>query len=307
MLKNKILDKESGFLFYGITPPKLNTDYERIRTISDKQKERLKDVDLDAIVLYDIQDESSRTSMERPFPYIQTISPYEYSQQYLNDIDTPKIIYNSVGKYDSRGLTDWILTNQKSIDYTVFVGSPSRNQELSLSLKEAYKIKKNVENTMLLGGVTIPERHASKGDEHLRVFGKIEQGCTFFITQCVYNLDNSKNFLSDYFFTSQDENIAMAPIIFTLTPCGSLKTLQFMKWLGIDIPRWLGNELQHSRNILEDSIENCKYIAKELLVFSKKKSIPIGFNIESVAIRKEEIEASIMLVKDIKQIMDRIL
>ena len=92
-------------------------------------------------------------------------------------------------------------------------------------------------------------------------------------------------------------------LIFTLTPCGSLKTLDFMKWLGIDIPKWLNNDLKNAKDILSDSINVCKSIAAEIIDYSGSKNIPIGFNIESVAIRKDEIEASIELLKEIKRLM----
>lgn len=78
-----------------------------------------------------------------------------------------------------------------------------------------------------------------------------------------------------------------------------------MEWLGIDIPKWLYNDLKHSNDILSKSIDLCKNIAIEILDYSVTKNLPIGFNIESVAIRKEEIEASIELLKDIKGLMNR--
>ncbi len=45
----------------------------------------------------------------------------------------------------------------------------------------------------------------------------------------------SESLLSDYRHHGKEHGIALAPILFTLTPCGSAKTLQFMKWLGISI------------------------------------------------------------------------
>ncbi len=69
-----------------------------------------------------------------------------------------------------------------------------------------------------------------------------------------------------------------------------------MEWLGISIPSWLKNDLSRSGDILLESMNVCKYIARELLYFAKTKNIPIGFNIESVAIRKAEIDASIELL-----------
>ena len=106
--------------------------------------------------------------------------------------------------------------------------------------------------------------------------------------------------MSDYYYNSIENNRELFPLIFTLTPCGSLKTMEFMEWLGIDIPKWLKNDLKHSKDILGNSIDICKNIAEELLDYCNKKNIPIGFNIESVSVRKVEIDASIELLKYIK-------
>lgn len=302
-LKKQILEKKSGYLFYGLTPPKLKTATDRIKIIADKQIARLQNLDLDGLILYDIQDESSRTNIPRPFPFLSTLSPEYYSSEYLQKLKIPKIIYKSIGKQNPNEFKNWLLEQENQIDFSVFVGAPSKSQTSNLSLLEAYQIKQESNSSMLLGGVTIPERHMTKGNEHTRVFDKIDKGCSFFISQCVYNLENTKNFISDYYYWSIENNREMAPIIFTLTPCGSLKTLEFMNWLGIDIPKWLKSDLQHSNNILSESVKICTKIAGELLEYSKKKNIPIGFNIESVAIRKKEIDASIELVKTIKSMM----
>lgn len=302
-LKEKLLQKQNGVLLYGLTPPKTITEAEKVTTIAQKQIDRIKDLPIDGLVLYDIQDESSRTNIPRPFPFMPTFAPDEYSNQYLSGLDVPKIIYKSVGKYTPEGFNQWIEENSKSIECSVFVGSPSKDQVTSLSLQDAYKINANAENPVTLGGVTIPERHSAKGNEHIRLFNKVDNGCSFFISQCVYSINNSKDFLSDYYYHSQETGKEIVPIIFTLTPCGSVKTLQFTKWLGIDIPRWLHNDLTYSNNILDSSLNACRNIALELIEYAGNKNIPIGFNIESVAIRKEEIEASIELLKDIKGFM----
>jgi hypothetical protein len=305
MLKDRIVNKESGFLLYGLTPPKINTEEDKIRIIADKQVERLKGLEIDGLVLYDIQDESSRTGSPRPFPFMPTLVPDLYSDKYLNDLKIPKIIYKSVGKYTTDDFKSWIKQNSDNIDCSVFVGSPSKKQVSCLSLNDAYKINQDSNSSIILGGVAIPERHNKKGDEHIRLFDKVDKGCSFFISQCVYSVNNTKDFLSDYYYTSIETNRDLVPIIFTLTPCGSIKTLQFMEWLGIDIPKWLNNDLKHSNNILSKSIDICKTIAIELIDYSASKNIPIGFNVESVAIRKEEIEASIELLKDIKGLMKK--
>lgn len=303
-LKNKIKNREGGYLFYGLTPPKTSTEKEKIFGIAQRQIDRIKDLDIDGLVLYDIQDESSRNDNPRPFPFMSTWAPDTYASEYLQELEVPKIIYKSVGKFNQETLKSWLKENEDTVDMTVFVGAPSREQQVNLSLQDAYRIKKESDSGILLGGVTIPERHFAKGDEHKRILNKATNGCSFFISQCVYNLDNAKDVLSDYYFYTQENNIEPMPIIFTLTPIGSLKTLEFTKWLGIDIQNWLENELKVSQDILTTSINICKYIANDLILFAKEKNMPIGFNIESVAIRKAEIEASIELVKSVKAMME---
>jgi len=300
MLKDKIKNRESGIVLYGITPPKKGTDSEKLEGIAARQLERLQSLDIDGLVLYDIQDEASRTAEARPFPFMATLDPFEYSNEFLSDLNVPKIIYRAVGKYSEAELTQFMSDASATDNLTVFVGASSKSQEVTLSMKEAYELKKTEHNDLLLGGVVIPERHQSKGDEHLRVFNKIAGGCSFFVSQGVYDLNASKNFLSDYYYYGKEHDIPLVPILFTLTPCGSPKTLEFMKWLGIDIPRWLENELTHSPDILHKSVEVSEKNWRELKAFADEKGIPIGCNIESVAIRKVEIDASIELLKRIR-------
>lgn len=302
-LKNRILNCESNFLFYGLTPPKLTTDEARISEIAARQIERIKRVNVDALILYDLQDESARNSAPRPFPFMQTLQPDVYSRNYLSNLKLPKIIYKSVGKYQPEEFANWAKNADN--DISVFVGSPSREQTNNLSLHDAYRIKNEENSNMIVGGVTIPERHFAKGDEHLRLFSKIDSGCLFFVSQCVYSVNYSLDFLSDYYYTAKEQNRKMVPIIFTLTPCGSIKSLEFLEWLGINIPHWLNNELNHASDILQMSVETCCNTAESIYNFCKEKSIPIGFNIESVAIRREEIEASIELVNAVSKIMER--
>jgi hypothetical protein len=86
VLKRKIINRESGILLYGITPPKENNTDERIIEISQKHVTRIKEMDIDGLVLYDIQDESDRTQEARTFEFIKTVDPSVYSRVYMKDI-----------------------------------------------------------------------------------------------------------------------------------------------------------------------------------------------------------------------------
>lgn len=297
MLKDKIINRKSGITLYGITPPKLSTSSEKLAEISYTQIQKINSLNIDGLVIYDLQDELSRTTENRPFPFMETLDPFLYSENYLKSLTVPKVIYRAVGKYNAEELTEFIEKAPPEQYLTVFVGAASKLQKVNLTIREAYNLKTQLNNNLLLGGVVIPERHSNSSTEHFRAFDKISAGCKFFISQGVYNLDASKNFLSDYYYYAKEHGIPLVPIIFTLTPCGSLKTLQFMQWLGISTPKWLENELINSNDILSKSIELSKNIWLELKNFADAKSIPVGRNIESVSIRQEEIDASIELLK----------
>jgi hypothetical protein len=305
MLKDKILNKKAGILTYGLTPPKQNSEAEKVLEIAQKQFERINSIDIDALIIYDVQDEASRVSEERPFPFLPTIDPIIYSKDYMKELKIPKILYRCVGKYSEEELSKHILSDIVDDQFAVYVGASARNQEVKLSLAEAQRLTRKLNPKITFGGVVIPERHTKYGDEHLRVIEKVNNGCKFFVSQAIYNIEASKNFMSDYYYYCQNNNIEMVPILFNFTPCGSEKTLDFMKWLGISIPRWLENDLKHSKDILDKSVNLTKDIFEELFSFGMEKGIPVGCSIESVSTRKVEIEASIELVKDVKAIIDK--
>jgi len=302
-MRDKILRKEFGVLTYGITPPKSTNTDEKIQQIANRQLERIKQLDIDALILYDVQDESDRTDEKRTFDFISTVDPSLYANTYLKVLDVPKIVYRCVGNYDHETFTNWL---KSGIDkYSVFVGTASTSQQVKITLDEAYETRKNCEQQPLLGGVTIPERHLVLRDEHKRLESKVASGCDYFVSQCVYDVAISKAFLRDYKNYFDEKNLDIKPVIFTLTPCGSEKTLNFIKWLGIRVPQWVEEDLLRAPNMLEHSLNLISSFFVELTSYAKKIGVPIGCNIESVSIRKEEIEASINLAKEIKGYIER--
>ncbi|MGK7396738.1 MAG: methylenetetrahydrofolate reductase [Candidatus Cyclobacteriaceae bacterium M3_2C_046] len=304
MFLSKIHQKETGIVTYGITPPKTNNSDQKLRQIALKQIERISGLDLDGLIVYDIQDESARNPEHRPFPFLPTLDPGHYASNYLKDIKIPKVIYKSVAKYSLPQLEQFLIASDPNELATVFVGASSSGQMVQTTLKQAYQLYYYLSRQKpLLGAVTIPERHVIKQNEHLKILKKMDSGCSFFVSQAVYNAENSKNVLSDYYYLSLERQVRPAPMIMTLTPCGSTKTLQFMRWLGVDIPRWLENDLLHAKDILQTSVEVCLGIFRELWQFGREKGIPIGFNIESVAIRRSEIEAAIYLAHQVRRII----
>lgn len=305
MFLDKIKSGQSGILTYGITPPKEGTSPEKVAEIAQKTMARIIPLDIDALVVYDVQDESARTSAERPFPFMNALDPFTFSKDYLEKIQVPKIIYRPAGKFSKDELSQWLEDIYKHQFYPVFVGVPAADFQVKVTLEEAYQLWRKYQDSSAIGAVTIPERHAVLHDEDKRILDKAAGGVSYFISQCVFNLDYAKKMVEDLCLTCQQQQRTPPTLIFTLTVCGSVKTLRFMEWLGIHIPEQLKESLLQSDNMLEDSLKACLDNAAALIEFCKQRCVPFGFNIESLAIRKDEINASIDLVSQIGAMLNR--
>ena len=79
-----------------------------------------------------------------------------------------------------------------------------------------------------------------------------------------------------------------------------MRTLDFLGWLGIDVPRWIENDLRHATDTLEASYQLAVTTATELMAYCRRLGVPFGINIESVSIRRDEIEASVRLAQQLR-------
>ncbi len=294
-LHRRIVDRTGEFLLFAVTPPRLTSGPEQTRQIAEVTLERLRPVGVDGLALYDIDDESDRNPDERPFPFLPTMDPAEYLARDLAGLDVPAIVYRAVSKYTEDDLRSWLRDQTPARALSVFVGASSREKAVATSLFRAYELRTQVRPDLLLGGVAIPERHARAGKEHLRLLAKQAAGCSFFVTQIVYDVNAAKDMVSDYRYECAAHNVNPVPIVFTFSVCGSVKTLEFLQWLGVDVPRWIENELRHADDTLDASYDQAVATALELIAFCRRVGVPFGINVESVSIRKVEIDASVRL------------
>ena len=164
------------------------------------------------------------------------------------------IVYRAVGKYAPEELRAWLSAQDPARVMTVLVGAASSGTtpaDVARRCPGAAPTRST--RTLLLGGVAIPERHSRRENEHLRLIAKQEAGCRFFVTQVVYDLNAAKNLVSDYRYECQSRGLHPVPIVFTFSVCGSMKTLEFLRWLGVDVPRWIENDLRHAADPLAAS------------------------------------------------------
>ncbi|TAK69679.1 MAG: 5,10-methylenetetrahydrofolate reductase [Actinomycetota bacterium] len=304
-LARRITARGSELLLFAVTPPRATVTAERARQIAEATLQRLAPLSLDGLVLYDIDDESTRNPTQRPFPFLPTIDPATFQAEYLADWDTPVVVYRAVGKYDEDQLRAWLAAQDADRVLTVFVGASSRHTRPATSLARAQQLWAQTRPDLRLGGVAIPERHTRRGEEHRRLIAKQEAGCSFFVTQVVYDVNAAKNLVSDYREECTARGLEPVPIVFTFSVCGSLKTLEFLGWLGVDVPRWIANDLRHADDTLQESYAHALSAARDLIGYCRRMAVPFGINVESVSIRRAEIEASVDLAHQLSQELHR--
>lgn len=304
-LQRRIIEGHGEFLLFALTPPRQTASPQRAQEIADITATRLRPLEVDGLILYDIDDESDRNPAERPFPFLPTMDPADYLSRYFDAGSTPVVVYRAVGKYAESDLESWLRAQEPDRRLSVFVGAASREKPVVTSLGRAQALRAQTRPDLLLGGVAIPERHGRHGDEHLRLLRKQAAGCSFFVTQVVYDVNAAKNLVSDYRYECLAQGVTPAPIVFTFSVCGSTKTLEFLRWLGVDVPRWIENELVHADDTLEASFEYAVAAARELIAYCRRLGVPFGLNVESVSIRRAEIEASVDLAGRLRDELHR--
>lgn len=305
-LQQKIKDPRQGVYLVGTTPPKAGTDEAKTQRIASKLLKRLNEIEFDGLVVYDIQDESSRVDAERPFPFHATLDPRDYGSILRKLAQRDVITYKSVAQRDAADFNAWLsdTSDNYQLHNLVLVGSPSSNGTIKLSLADAYAQLAQHPADFYLGGVAIAERHASKGNEHERLIEKSKQGCQFFITQAVYNAQATIDLLTSYARSCKQQGLTPSRVILTFTPCGGQQTLDFMQWLGISVPQATRYRILDAENPLNESIRICRDNLQLILQHCAELGIPLGLNVESLTNRKEEIDASIRLFRLLKATME---
>ena len=298
-LRAKLPDRGQTVLLYGTTPPRLGTAPEAVAAAADKLAARLAALPLDGVVLYDIQDETGRAQNPRPFPFVGTIDPREYAKHFK----LPAVVYKALGTMDETAWRAWLAESKGDIEFLSIVGRPASGVRYPLPLSRAIRIAANTEN-FVVGGVVIAERHDSERSEAARLLAKGIEGCGYFISQTVYHAPPTQRLLADYLRDCRGAGAAPKRVVLTFAPCGREKTLAFLRWLGVNVSADTERAILGAANPLARSIEICRDNLRRILDGAYASHIPLGINVESVSINRDEIDASVDLFHALKEVMD---
>lgn len=300
---------ETFVSLYGTTPPRADADEEAIARAADRLAERVRGLSLDGLVVYDVQDEAGRTPVPRPFPFLPTIDPRAYSRQLRELTGKPTVTYKCVADMSEARWGSWLTETRRDygIDHLSLVGLPSsRGVTSTLPLPRAMQLAAAHPANFTLGGVAIAERHGGGRSESRRMLEKAANGCSFFISQAVYDADTTIRLLADYARDCAQEGVAPRRVVLTFVPCGRAKTLEFIRWLGINVAEATAAAILGDANPVGKSIEICCDHLRAILSQNYTRTVPLGLNVESVSIYKDEIDASIALHHALHEVVQEV-
>lgn len=137
---------------------------------------------------------------------------------------------------------------------------------------------------MKVGGITI----FTRPHEAQRIAAKMDAGVDFFISQIIYETANLKHVLIELERElvprgSGDPNSCFPDIYVSLAPAARIRDIEFMMWLGVEIPSAILAYLaRDDEEVAERTFEINQRVQDEIFEFIEKKGYRLGFNLEHV-------------------------
>lgn len=280
-------------LLFEVIPPRKDSPEAKIHEWRDRVVQIATRCPIAAINIPEVREEER--GGERTYTYVKRMKPRQFGKlvseaapQPIDLVINRVVVYRSIEKQ-----RDWLLNSHAvGIRNIILVGGesgqitypgPSVKTLAQLIAEEVNPLLPEGER-FFCGGIAIPTRRRSdpSRDEPARMLEKIRAGIEFFTTQVIYEADKAARLLSDYAAACQQQNVTPRRVFFSLAPVGQAKHIEFIRWLGAEVPP--GTEallIKGGAKMGEASLDTCCRIVEELMSFADRESlaVPLGFNI----------------------------
>ena len=282
--RDKVRKPKRPVVVYEILPPRekdgtLNSYAEKISSL-------LSQTHIDAINIPEVHDEDGRG--ERPVKNLERAEAREFGRLLQDNVGIEAIV-NRVTVYDGiEKQKKWI--KQTFYDYDIenlilVGGESSMNDYPGPSVNTASEFITRDLNTgrfdFFCGGIAIPSRKR----ESEKLLRKGSNGIEFFTTQVLYDSIKIKKLLKYYDDICKKNKVLPRRVLLSFAPVSSEKNIDFLKWLGVEIPKSTEKRLIAKGNeMTNESLRIATYILKDLLNNNEELGIkvPIGLNVEHI-------------------------
>jgi len=221
-LKDKLLNAAAPVTFFEMVPPAEGQPEGVARCVEEVGRIRAL---ADAINLPEIRDENRGEA--RTFKFIPRVEPRGLASRIAQETGAEVLINRGV-VYDAEPLTWFRETCERFQVETVALvgGESSRLKYPGPSVLEAAEQVRAAGLPLTLGGITIPSRRG----EAERIRRKNAAGLIFFTTQVLFDSNDIVGLV-------QSLNGLESRILLSFAPVSQPGDLEFLRWLGVDIPR----------------------------------------------------------------------
>ena len=283
-IRDKVKKPQRPVVAYEILPPRekdgtLNSYAETISSL-------LSQTHIDAINIPEVHDEIGRG--DRPITNQKRGEPREFGML-LQDIVGIEAIINRVvvhEPYDEQ--IRWIKKTNTTyeIENMIIVGGESSKVDYpGPSVNEMLQTISRRYNSnggdIFCGGIAIPSRK----DESKNLIRKSEHGSEFFTTQVLYNAENIIKMINNYQSRCNELDTFPRRILLSFAPVSSQKNIEFLKWLGVEIPVDTERYLKgRPGSMTERSLDVAVEVLNEVLDFITVNNlkVPVGLNVEHI-------------------------
>jgi 5,10-methylenetetrahydrofolate reductase len=302
-LPDKLQELSQGILFYEVIPPLQCTNGVTAEAYAECVAELVSSasVPVAAINLPEIRDEQRDVQIAgRTHPYEPKTDARRFGQRLKEAFKDPvDLVINRCTVYESWSHQHhWLQETHAVFDIKNLVlvgGETGQAAYPGPSVTEmAQSIRREYGNSFTCGGITIPTRRSDdpKKDEPHRLLHKTRHGLEFFTSQVLYEPQSTQRLLADYSRLCAQSGQKPKRIFLSFAPVCSSKDLDFLKWLGVEIPEAVErNLLKADMGIGWRSLREAQRILHEILQFAKSEAsnVPLGLNIEHITRRNFEL------------------
>ena len=300
--RDKVRKPKRPVVAYEILPPRekdgtLNSYAEKISSL-------LSQTHIDAINIPEVHEENARGL--RPVKNLERAEAREFGRLLQDNVGIEAIVNRVTVHNDLNYQKNWIKETfyDYDIENLILVGGESGDIKYpGPSVNETSEYITRDLNVgrfdFFCGGITIPSRKI----ESVRLLKKGSNGIEFFTSQVLYDGKKIKKMLKYYDDVCKENNVLPRRILLSFAPVSSKKNIDFLKWLGVEIPSQTEKRLTNKKTGMSDeSLEIASEILKGILNNNEKLGItvPIGLNVEHIM--SYNFQSSINMLQELSKI-----